>query len=81
MPELPSTLPEDVSDLLRAIEGQARRVAGGLDRGDLAELWRTAVLAVESSRPATPRHALAAWALAVGLLRVAAPAQADGGNG
>lgn len=81
MPELPSTLPDDGSDLLRVVEGQAWRVASGLDREDIGELWRTAVAAVGSSGLATPRHRLAALALAVGLLRVAAPAQADGGNG
>lgn len=79
MPDLPLTLPDDGSDLLRVVEEQARRVAGRLDREDLRELWRTAVRAVGSSGPATPRHWLAALALAVGLLRVAA--QADGGNG
>lgn len=77
MPELPSTLPEDVSDLLRSVDGQARRVAGGLDRDDLGELWRTAAIAVGSSVPATPRHRLAALALAVGVLRAVESAQAE----
>jgi hypothetical protein len=79
VPDLPLTLPDDGSDLLRVVEEQARRVASGLDREDIGELWRTAVAAVGSSGLATPRHRLAALALAVGLLRVAA--QADGGNG